>query len=92
MSNLKSRLLDKIHSKNAVIGVVGLGYVGLPLVLRFAEAGYRVLGFDIDARKVELLKAGKSYIEHIPSQKIAETLADGFDCTTDFDASARSTR
>ena len=41
MSNLKSRLLDKIHSKNAVIGIVGLGYVGLPLSLRYAEAGYQ---------------------------------------------------
>ena len=52
---MKNKLLDKIKSKEAVIGIVGLGYVGLPLMLRFCESGYKVLGFDIDENKVEQL-------------------------------------
>ncbi len=80
----KQVLLDKIASKKAVIGIVGLGYVGLPLMLRFSEVGYKVLGFDIDATKVEALNAGKSYIEHIEAAKIAEARACGFEATTDF--------
>jgi UDP-N-acetyl-D-glucosamine dehydrogenase len=80
----KQVLLDKISSKKAVIGIVGLGYVGLPLMLRFSEVGYKVLGFDIDVAKVEALNAGKSYIEHIEAAKIAEARACGFEATTDF--------
>lgn len=80
----KQVLLDKIASKNAVIGIVGLGYVGLPLMLRFAEVGYRVLGFDIDRSKVDALNAGKSYIEHIAADKIASARSQGFEATTDF--------
>lgn len=80
----KQALLDKIASKNAVIGIVGLGYVGLPLMLRFAEVGYHVLGFDIDRAKVDALNAGKSYIEHIDADKIASARAQGFEATTDF--------
>ena len=51
-----------------MIGIVGLGYVGLPLMLRYCEVGYRVIGFDIDQTKVDALRAGKSYIEHIRRQ------------------------
>jgi UDP-N-acetyl-D-glucosamine dehydrogenase len=80
----KQALLDKIASKNAVVGIVGLGYVGLPLMLRFAEVGYRVLGFDIDRLKVNALNEGKSYIEHISSEKIAAAKIQGFQATTDF--------
>lgn len=80
----KQVLLDKISSKKAVIGIVGLGYVGLPLMLRFSEVGYKVLGFDIDVSKVEALNAGKSYIEHIEAAKIAEARVGGFEATTDF--------
>ena len=80
----KQALLEKINRKDAVIGIVGLGYVGLPLMLRFAEVGYRVLGFDIDTTKVEALNAGRSYIEHIPAEKIAEARTRGFEATTDF--------
>jgi len=65
--------------------VVGLGYVGLPLVLAYANAGFRALGFDIDARKPESLLAGESYIKHIPSAQVAAALAAGkLDATTDF--------
>lgn len=80
----KQVLLEKIASKRAVIGIVGLGYVGLPLMLRFSEVGYRVLGFDIDRAKVDALNAGKSYIEHIAAEKIASARAHGFEATTDF--------
>ncbi len=80
----KQVLLEKIASKCAVIGIVGLGYVGLPLMLRFAEVGYRVLGFDIDRAKVDALNAGKSYIEHIAAEKISSARAHGFEATTDF--------
>jgi len=57
-------LLSKIENKQAVIGVVGLGYVGLPLLMEFVEKSYKTLGFDIDEKKVEKLNAGKSYIKH----------------------------
>lgn len=80
----KQALLDKIASKHAVVGIVGLGYVGLPLMLRFAEVGYRVIGFDIDRLKVSALNEGKSYIEHIASDKIIAARTQGFEATTDF--------
>lgn len=66
------------------IGVVGLGYVGLPLALRFAQAGYEVLGFDIDAGKVDTLRAGRSYIRHIGDDAVAQAREGGLDATTEF--------
>lgn len=77
-------LIEKLANKAAVIGIVGLGYVGLPLALRFSDVGYTVLGFDIDAGKTERLNAGESLIEHIPETSIAAALARGFSATTDF--------
>ncbi|WP_449245587.1 nucleotide sugar dehydrogenase [Desulfobacca acetoxidans] len=65
-------LLEKISQKQAFVGVIGLGYVGLPLVLRFGEVGFRILGFDLDPRKVEMLNQGESYIKHIPGTGIAK--------------------
>ena len=59
-------LMQKIESRKVVVGVVGLGYVGLPLVREFCTSGVRVIGFDIDERKVRKLKAGQTYIEHLP--------------------------
>ena len=64
-------LIEKIKSRQALVGIIGLGYVGLPLVLRFCEVGFQVLGFDTDARKVERLNRGESYIKHIPSELLA---------------------
>ncbi|QEL57960.1 nucleotide sugar dehydrogenase [Chromobacterium paludis] len=81
---MKQQLLNRIADKSAVIGIVGLGYVGLPLMLRFAEVGYKVLGFDIDQSKVDALMAGKSYIEHISAESIATARERGFEATTDF--------
>lgn len=76
-------LLEKINNKSAKIGVIGLGYVGLPLVIEFRKAGFAVTGFDTDFEKTNALSQGKSYIKHIPSEKIAEILS-GFNPTTDF--------
>ncbi|HUX05898.1 MAG TPA: nucleotide sugar dehydrogenase [Acidobacteriota bacterium] len=70
-------LLKKIEDGAAVVGVVGLGYVGLPLVLEFCRKGYRVIGFDIDPLKVGHLNAGESYIHHIPAGQVAEAAASG---------------
>ena len=63
-------LVKKIKAKEAKIGIIGLGYVGLPLVIRFCEENFHVTGFDIDPRKVERLNRGKSYIKHIQSKTI----------------------
>ncbi len=81
---MKESLIKKLQSKKAVIGVVGLGYVGLPLILRYSEIGCKVLGIDIDATKVSKLNAGESYIEHIASDKIQGAVSNGFEATTDF--------
>jgi UDP-N-acetyl-D-glucosamine dehydrogenase len=67
-----------------VVGVLGLGYVGLPLALRFAEAGLKVIGFDIDEAKVAKLRAGTSYINYIPAKAIRRGLAAGFEPSRDF--------
>lgn len=80
----KQQLIEKLKNKSAVIGIVGLGYVGLPLMLRYSEVGYKVLGLDIDTSKVNSLNQGKSYIEHISSESIANALTLGFEATTDF--------
>lgn len=85
---MKSDLVKKLNEKTAIIGVVGLGYVGLPLMLRYAEVGYKVIGFDIDESKVDTLRKGRSYIEHISGQAIQEAVAKGFEPTTDFSRAA----
>lgn len=81
---MKDQLIRKFADQTAVIGIVGLGYVGLPLMLRYTDAGFRVLGFDIDTFKTDSLNSGKSYIEHIPSEKIAAARRKGFEATDDF--------
>ena len=82
---MKLNLLEKISDKTATIGIIGMGYVGLPLMLRFAESGYKVLGLDVDQNKIQKLLAGQSYIKHIPSLAIASAVEAGFfDGTTDF--------
>ena len=71
--------------KGIKIGIIGCGYVGLPLALRFADVGQRVTGFDLDQSKIEKLNAGQSYIQHIPAEKIkAHVDAKHFDATSDF--------
>ncbi len=79
------KLLLKIEKRTASVGIIGLGYVGLPLVLEFIRAGFVVRGLDLDDRKVSLLKQGKSYIKHIPAEKIrAMNRTKRFVPTTDF--------
>jgi UDP-N-acetyl-D-glucosamine dehydrogenase len=84
MNRLKT-LAAKLENSTARIGVIGLGYVGLPLVVRFCEAGFKVVGFDIDEKKVSSLKKGRSYIMHIPSSSIKTHVKSAlFGATTDF--------
>ncbi|MDT3737610.1 MAG: nucleotide sugar dehydrogenase [Denitratisoma sp.] len=82
--------LGKIENRSATIGIVGLGYVGLPLMLRYSEVGFRVLGIDIDGEKVSRLNKGESYIEHISGAAIAAARSKGFEATTDFSRSAEA--
>jgi len=78
-------LLDKIKTKQAAVGVIGLGYVGLPLVIEFCKAGFPVTGLDIDLEKIDLLSQGKSYIKHIPYENIRLLSQGGnFRGSTDF--------
>jgi UDP-N-acetyl-D-glucosamine dehydrogenase len=73
-----------VEQRKARIGILGLGYVGIPLALRFHEVGYSVLGFDIDDQRIADLNAGESPIKHIPSKDIAAMAAGGFEATSDF--------
>ena len=77
-------LITSLKNANSKIGIVGLGYVGLPLMLRFQEEGYKVLGFDIDEFKVSRLMQGESYIEHIRSESIKNAVSNGFEATLNF--------
>ena len=84
MAGTHSALLARVQTKTATVGIIGLGYVGLPLARAFAAAGFRVLGFDIDAAKVEKLNAGKSFIKQIPDAAVAEMRVKGFEATDKF--------
>jgi UDP-N-acetyl-D-glucosamine dehydrogenase len=77
-------LIKKINNKTAQIAVIGLGYVGLPLVIEFCRAGFHVTGFDVDTEKVSMLKQGKSYIKHIKPSFLADDFKDLFQPTNDF--------
>lgn len=83
-------LTRRYHDKSAVMGIVGMGYVGIPLALACWTAGFRVVGFDVDADKVAALNAGKSYIKHIPAGEVAAAVKNGrLRATTDY-SEARS--
>src|SRR5688572_512844 len=80
-----SALRRAIVARSARVGIIGLGYVGLPLACLFAEKGFPTTGFDIDTPKVTALNAGRSYIKHIPNKRIAAVRKSGaFDATDDF--------
>src|SRR5439155_8970562 len=82
---LKDELIERIQAHKARVGVIGLGYVGLPLVLRFGEERFPVLGFDVDPEKISKLAAGESYIHHIPSSRLQTMLQRGqFEATSNF--------
>ena len=81
---LKEQLLGKIDKRTACVGVVGLGYVGLPLALEFARAGFKVIGYDVSERVVKALMSGKSHIQDVPSEEVARLVKAGkFEATTD---------
>jgi UDP-N-acetyl-D-glucosamine dehydrogenase len=78
-------LLEKIKSKTAITGIIGLGYVGLPLGLEFANNGFKVIGFDVDEKKIPILNSGKSYIRHIKEERIKKVIdSKMFKATSDF--------
>lgn len=84
-TTFSSQFQEKIRAKTLCVGVLGLGYVGLPLAQAFCRAGVTVLGFDVDPEKIEKLRARKSYIKHIGEASIAEMLDSGlFSATTDL--------
>ena len=77
--------IESIKDKKTVVGVIGMGYVGLPLSLEFCEKEFYVIGFDIDQEKVDLLNAGESYIKHIPAERVSKSKEAGFlQATNDF--------
>src|SRR4029453_14171959 len=87
MASLIDTLLDRIREREARVGVIGLGYVGLPLAVEFARAGYFVTGFDVDAHKAAQLNAGKSYIPDVPDSDLSEAVNAGkLRATTDMHA------
>ena len=78
------KIIEKIKKRKNKIGIIGLGYVGLPLAIRFSEEKFNVTGFDIDKEKVGILNTRKSFIKHIPNKKIANIVQMGFNATNDF--------
>lgn len=86
MSDYKTELLQKIEKKQHIVGIIGLGYVGLPLALEFVSKGIKTIGFDIDESKIPVLNSGKSYIKHIASERIAEAVnSELFEATSNFE-------
>lgn len=85
---MKTELIKRLNERQAVIGIIGLGYVGLPLALRYAQAGYRVVGVDTDPQRVDSLNSGLSYLSSIPEPAITAALEQGFQATTDFSSVA----
>src|SRR5258708_4359164 len=78
-------LSERIQAKAACVGIIGLGYVGLPLARAFSTAGFRVLGFDIDPHKISRLTEKRSYIAQIPDADIARMRDSGFEATDRYD-------
>lgn len=87
---MATQLIGLLEDRRAVVGILGMGYVGQPLALRYAELGYKVIGFDIDAEKVADLNAGRSHIEHISDADIRRANAAGLECTIDFSRAAEA--
>jgi UDP-N-acetyl-D-glucosamine dehydrogenase len=83
-SNIIEELISRFTERAATVGVVGMGYVGQPLALRYSEAGYKVLGFDIDGGMVAELNDGRSRIAHVDNIRVATAVSNGFEATTDF--------
>ena len=91
MAKTKLKLEEKIEKKDALIGVIGLGYVGLPLVKTFLKAGFPVVGFDVDRKKVALLNRSRSYIKHVTAKDLKPFIAEKkFRATADFQGLAEA--
>src|SRR5262245_42863638 len=84
-ANSFGTLSAKVRDRTALVGIIGLGYVGLPLARAFSARGFPVLGFDIDDVKIEKLQCGESYIGHIGADIIREMRANRFDATSSFE-------
>ena len=83
-------LIEQVHDTSAVVGVIGLGYVGLPLMAAFHRAGFKVVGYDIDPEKIALLHRGENYLKHLGATLVSDMLGDRFDATADFARLAES--
>lgn len=90
MNKTGKELIQKFVARSAKIGIIGMGYVGQPLALRYAKMGYKVIGFDIDHEKVTDLNAGHSHIEHISDEDVTAANAAGMQCTTEFNRVAEA--
>ena len=85
MNQIAADLLKKIEQRHARVGIVGLGYVGLPLAVELAKAGFHVTGIDLDERKIRAINSGQSYIPDVPTKDVENlTRAGKLDATTDF--------
>src|SRR5690554_6887712 len=78
----KQQLLDRLNTRAAKVGIVGLGYVGLPLAVEFAEAGFTVIGLDISKEKVDALNRAESYILDVPTERLKPLVESGRFCAT----------
>ena len=78
------QLCKRIQNREICVGIIGLGYVGLPLAIRFSEEGFKTIGLDIDTKKIDKLNRGESYIKHIDVEKISSTMKNGFTATNKF--------
>src|ERR1700727_1174685 len=88
ISSTSDSFATKLDNRTARIGVIGLGYVGLPLVLLFSEQDFRITGFDIDDKKIDVLSKGGSYIVRIPETEIQGAKRKGFSATPDYSRNA----
>lgn len=88
--SVSDNLIRNLETRESIIGIIGMGYVGQPLALRYSQLGYKVIGFDVDQDKVNLLNGGRSDIEHISGTAIKAAIAEGFECTADMSRSAEA--
>jgi len=88
--SINNQLIEKLNKREAIIGIIGMGYVGQPLALRYCHLGYKVIGFDVDQDRVSLINSGRSDIEHIPDRAIQTAISEGLECTSDISRSSEA--
>src|SRR5574338_1259433 len=90
-NELKDKLMSRLKDRSAVVSILGLGYVGLPLAVVFAEAGFKVVGIDPVQEKVDMLMRGESYVMDVPSETVARLVKTGnLSATADFSVLAKA--